>query len=182
MNQGLIPRRYAKALYAVALEKGKAKEIYNLMSCLVTSFEDNSDLQQALANPFVPEADKMTLVRTAAGVKTGDDSVFDDFLCLLVRNRRIDFTRGIALAYLDIYREANRIYVVKVESASPLSEENTERLKALVGRHLGDAHMEFSTSVNPSLIGGFTVTVGNERLDASISNELKQLRLNLLSK
>ena len=41
--------------------------------------------------------------------------------------------------------------------------------------------MEYSSSVDPSLIGGFTVSVGNERIDASISNELKQLRLNLIS-
>lgn len=182
MNQGLIPRRYAKALYAVALEKGKAKEVYELMSRLVTSFEENGGLSQALANPFVTNADKTALVHTAAGVRPGEDGVFDDFIKLLVHNRRIDMFRGIALAYLAIYREANSIYVVKVESAAPLSPESMERLKSLVGRHLGGAEMEFSTSVNPSLIGGFTVTVGNERLDASISNELKQLRLNLLSK
>lgn len=182
MNQGLIPRRYAKALYAVALEKGKAKEVYELMSRLVNSFERSSALSVALANPFVTNADKTALVHTGAGVTPGEDGVFDDFIKLLVRNRRIDMLRGIALAYLDIYREANRIYVVKVESAAPLTPDNTERLKSLVSRHLGGAEMEFSTAVNPSLIGGFTVTVGNERLDASISNELKQLRLNLLSK
>ncbi len=182
MNQGLIPRRYAKALYGVALEKGKAKEVYELMGRLAASFEEQGALNQVLANPFVTDADKSALVHTAAGVRPGDDGVFDDFIKLLERNRRIDMLRGISLAYLAIYREANKIYVVKVESAAPLSAESVERLKSLVSRHLGGAEMEFSTSVNPSLIGGFTVTVGNERLDASISNELKQLRLNLLSK
>ena len=40
--------------------------------------------------------------------------------------------------------------------------------------------MEYDTHVNPDLIGGFTVSIDNERLDASVKNELKQLRLNLL--
>lgn len=42
--------------------------------------------------------------------------------------------------------------------------------------------MEYMSVVNPDLLGGFTVNIGNEKLDASIANELKQLRLNLLSK
>ena len=55
------------------------------------------------------------------------------------------------------------------------------RLKSLVEKHLGDATVEFTKDVDPDLIGGFVVTVNSERLDASVSNEIKQLRLKLLS-
>ena len=111
-----------------------------------------------------------------------DDSVMADFLTLLTRNGRVDMMRDIALAYLDIYRQENNIHVVKVTSASPMSEADEQRLKSLIEKHLDGATMEYSSAVDPSLIGGFSVEVGNERIDASISNELKQLRLNLLSK
>ena len=90
--------------------------------------------------------------------------------------------RGIALAFLDIYRRENHIYVVRVESAAPLAPEEEQRIKRLVQSHIGDGTIEYTAGVNPTLIGGFTVAVGNDRIDASVSNELKQLRLNLLSK
>ncbi|MCM1482841.1 MAG: F0F1 ATP synthase subunit delta [Muribaculaceae bacterium] len=181
MNQGLIPRRYAKALYKFAFEKGKQDRVYELMNRLVSMFESNPDLNRTLGNPFIPVKDKEALVSTAAGADS-TDAVFADFIKLLVNNRRIDMTRDIALAYLDIYRSENNIYVVRVTSAAPMSQADESRLKQLIERHLHGAKMEYTSQVNPDLIGGFSVEVGNERIDASISNELKLLRLNLLSK
>lgn len=180
MDQGLIPRRYAKAIYVFASEKGKAKDVYEMMRILTRTFDENPGLQSALANPAISFSDKLALVQTAAGVQSADASVLDDVMKLLEQNRRIDLTRSIALAYLDIYREANHISVVKVTSAAPMPEATMNRLRQLVKRHVGDGEIEFSSAVDPALIGGFTVAVGNERLDASIANELKQMRLSLL--
>ncbi len=182
MNEGLVPRRYAKALYGFALEKGVAERVYTMMKNLTASFAANGGLQPTLANPYVGASDKEALLVTAAGAdKT--DAAFADFLKLLAENRRLDMARDIALAYIDIYRKANDIHEVKVTSAHKLQPAEASRLKSLVERHLGrNAVVEFSTAVDPELIGGFTVAVGNERLDASLSNELKQLRLNLSSK
>ncbi len=181
MNQGLIPRRYAKALYKFALEKCKQLRVYALMSKLEESYRLEPELQKVMSNPFIPAQDKRKLLCTASDMKD-DDSVMADFLTLLTRNGRVDMMRDIALAYLDIYRQENNIHVVKVTSASPMSEADEQRLKSLIEKHLDGATMEYSSAVDPSLIGGFSVEVGNERIDASISNELKQLRLNLLSK
>lgn len=182
MNEGLVPRRYAKALYGFAFEKGVQERVYTMMKSLVASFAANEGLQPTLANPYVGVADKTELLMTAASAEK-TDAVYADFLKLLAENRRLDMARDIALAYIGIYRKANGIHEVRVTSAYPLKPVESARLKALVERHLGkNAVVEFSEAVNPELIGGFTVAVGNERLDASLSNELKQLRLNLSSK
>lgn len=180
MDQGLIPRRYAKALYGFASEKGETERVYVLMKNLEVSFSELPDLQKALANPFVNGDDKTQLLFTASHTSE-TDSVFTDFVKLLIHNRRVDDVRQIALAYLKIYREERDIHVVHVESAAPLAPEEENRLRRLVERHICDDTMEFSTGVDPSLIGGFTIYVDNERLDASISNELRQLRQNLIS-
>lgn len=181
MNEGLIPSRYAKALYEVASEKGEDSRLYAVMRTLDASFRTNPELQAVLSNPYVVVADKERLLVTAAGVDA-QDSLFNDFLKLLAQNRRLDLARQIALAYVTIYRRSHSIYEVKVATAAPMGENEEMRLKSLIKRHLGAADMEYSSTVDPSLIGGFTVSVGNERIDASIRNELKQLRLNLLSK
>ncbi len=181
MDQGLIPRRYAKALYGFASDKGVTERVYVLMKNLEASFAELPDLQKALSNPFVNGDDKTQLLFTASQASKAD-SVFADFVKLLIHNRRVDDVRQIALAYLKIYREERNIHVVHVESAAPLAPDEEKRLRRLVERHIGDDAMEFTTGVDPSLIGGFTISVDNERLDASISNELRQLRQNLISK
>ncbi|MDE5723314.1 MAG: ATP synthase F1 subunit delta [Paramuribaculum sp.] len=182
MNEGLVPRRYAKALYEFALEKGVQERVYTMMKSLAASFAANGGLQSTLANPYVGVADKKGLLVTAASADKSD-IVYADFLKLLAENRRLDMARDIALAYIGLYRKANDIHEVTVTSAYPLKPAESARLKALVECHIGaNATVEFSEAVNPQLIGGFTVAVGNERLDASLSNELKQLRLNLSSK
>lgn len=181
MNEGLIPARYAKALYLVACEKSVADRLYEMMKSAEYSFAFEQSFHRVLSNPYIPDSDKQALLMTAAGA-SDSDTVFCDFLKLLAKNRRLDMARGIANAYIKLFRSENRIYDVRVVSAAPLASDMEKRLLSQVSRHLNGGKMELSASVDPDLIGGFTVSVGNERIDASISNELKQLRLNLITK
>lgn len=181
MNEGLIPKRYAKALYKFALEKGDAQKLYDLMGTLSRSFTQNPGLDTTVGNPFVDAGKKVELLMTAAGA-TPADGVYSDFLKLLCRNNRLEMTAAIARAYLEIYRKANNIYLVDVVAASPMDPKEEKRLKDMIASHLNGGTMEYSFSVDPELIGGFTVNIDSERLDASVKNELKQLRLKLLKK
>lgn len=180
MNQGLIPSRYAKALFEYASGKGADGRIYELAGQLAGSFASEPALQQAVANPFIPAADKVGLLNSAAGA-TDKDEVYARFLKLLVENNRLDAAREIALAYMRLYRSEHHIYLVTVTAAAPMGEAEEERLKKLISRRLGGGSMEYRLCVDPGLIGGFTVRINNEKLDASLANELKQLRLKLLS-
>ena len=180
MNEGLIPRRYAKALYEFAAEKGDSESIYGIMTTLVKSFSAENALQSAMANPFVDNDDKVKLLMTAAGA-TQQDTTFNDFVALLKNNARLDMARGIAMAYLDIYRKANNIYLVEVVTAAPLAADDEQRLKNIINNHLNGGTMEYASRIDSNLIGGFVIKIGSELPDASVSNELKQLRLKLLS-
>ena len=102
MSNGLIPRRYAKALYKFAEEKGNTAAMYTTMLTLTDSFKSNPELQKVLANPFVSNTDKETLLTSAAGTEAPAD--YADFVRLLIENRREEFTWLIALDYCDLYR------------------------------------------------------------------------------
>lgn len=183
MDQGLIPRRYAKALLEVADERGVAPELYKQMAALHAAFEAEPELGKTVANPFVALDDKAKLLVTAAQIKPGDKdaAVFTDFVKLLVRNRRIDLMREMTAAYIDLYRRENNIIRVEVESAAPLSDDARKRLRAIIAKKMpADGTIELFEKVDPALIGGFVININNERLDASLKNELEQLRLNLL--
>ncbi len=180
MNQGLIPRRYAKALYILAAEKGKDKEVYAAMSSLNSAFAGEEGLQKTLANPHVAADDKLALVNSVAGKEAPE--LVSDMVRLLEHNHRMEFLREIALAYVEIYREEHHIYKVDITSAMALQPDERKRIQTLVNKHLpAGSTAEFSEEVNPGLIGGFTVSIDNELLDVSVAADFKQLRLKLLS-
>ncbi|NBJ05758.1 ATP synthase F1 subunit delta [Duncaniella freteri] len=180
MNQGLIPSRYAKALFEYASEHDCDKLVFERMQALSEAFASEPSLVKAVRNPYVSRRDKIQLLTTASGSTEGD-SAMTRFMELLADNNRLDMARDIALAYLKIYRWEHNICLVTVTSAAPMAEAEEKRLKQLIQRHLGSAAMEYNHLINPDLIGGFQVSIDNEKLDASVANELKQLRLKLLN-
>ena len=179
MNEGLIPRRYAKALLKFAVERGDDKRLYELTDNLAASFVSHPDLETTVANPFIAPDKKIQLLTTAAGA-TDKDTTYLDFLKLLRKNNRIDMARSIALAYGEDYRKNNGIYKVEVTAAAPMDRDEEQRLKTLIQGHLKGGTMEYTFRVDPELIGGFTVSIGSEKLDSSVRNQLKELRLKLL--
>lgn len=178
MDNGLIPYRYARALYKYASEHGITEKIYNLMKTVIESFRQNPAMQRILSNPFVSPHDKEKLLITAAGNET--DDAYARFVKLIVEHKRADFAYRMMIAYRDIYRRENNILQVTVTTASRLPEDQMSRLRDLVKSAFKGSTLEFSESVNPDLIGGFVIDVDSVRMDASISNELEQLRQTLL--
>lgn len=178
MNDGLIPQRYAKALYKYALEKGTSAEIYAEMAAVASAFESEPKLQKVLANPFVSATDKEKLLISAAGDKAEDG--YRSFVKLILSHGREAFARQMALAYRDIYRKANKIARVRLTTASRLPHDQLAKIRELVGKAFPDSTLEFEEKVDPELIGGFVVDVDSTRMDASLSSELAQLRQTLL--
>jgi F-type H+-transporting ATPase subunit delta len=70
---------------------------------------------------------------------------------------------------------------VKITTAAPLGKTEMDRLRGLVQKAFPNRTLEFSEQTNPDLIGGFVLDVDSVRMDASLSNEIEQLRQNLLS-
>ncbi|MCH5230599.1 MAG: F0F1 ATP synthase subunit delta [Muribaculaceae bacterium] len=178
MDNGLIPRRYAKALYKFALEKGETQKIYELSKRVIDAFKSNPDLQKVLSNPFIANDDKEKLLMAAAGE---NDEIFRQFVLLILHQRRVEYAQAMMLAYRDIFRKEHHISQAKITTAVKLDEERMKKLRRLVTDAFKDSKLEFSEEVDPSLIGGFKIDVDSVRMDASLSNELEQLRQTLLS-
>ena len=180
MNDGLIPQRYAKALYKFALENGKSEVVYDEMKNVILSFEANKEFSKVLANPYVSKADKEKLLLAAAGNKR--EEAYDNFVKLILDNKRENFAYQSALAYRKLYRKDNNISQVEIITAVKLGDGEMGKIRSLVQESCKGKTLEFTYSVNPEIIGGFVVNVDSIKMDASISNEIEQLRLNLLSR
>ena len=73
MDNGLIARRYAKALYKIAKEHDKIAAVYEEMKAVVKAFADNPTLQRTLSNPYIAASDKLLLMQEAVGKLYEDD-------------------------------------------------------------------------------------------------------------
>lgn len=179
MISGLIPHRYARALYKFAGEYNSRGAVYDVMKCVIDSFAANPQLEKVLSNPFVDRADKKKLLLSAAGKTPGED--YTRFVSLILDHNREEFAYLMALAYRDIFRKENNISQVRITTATLLPESEIGKLRNVVERSYRNRKFEYEYAVDSDIIGGFVIDVDSTRMDASISSELEQLRQNLSS-
>lgn len=178
MSDGLIPQRYAKALFKYASEKGNTDAVYAEMKQVLASFRARPEIQKTLSNPFVDNKDKERLLEACAGPAAEDD--FRRFIRLILDHHREDYAYLMFMAYTEIYREANKIKNVKITTAVDFDDVMMQKLRDVVKKAFKDSTLEYEYAVDESLIGGFVIDVDSVRMDASISSEIEQLRQNLL--
>ena len=165
MNDGLIPNRYAKALFKLSQERGDTAVVYKEMKQLDAAYTAESGLKKAVNNPFLPIGDKTKLLCAASGASQEGTSA--KFMELVIKNNRIDFLRPIALAFMKQYRELNGIAKVEVVTATALGDDEINDIVDVVKEQLGGKTIELTKRVDPDLIGGFTVDVDSQAVRAS---------------
>ena len=172
MNEGLISRRYAKAIYEHAYEMGEETLLYHRMQMFQAIWERLPDLQNSMKSPVVSVEQKNKLLKTATG-KHPEQSYLD-FIDLVVANHRIDSIFMIALSYQMIYRHKKMINVVHLISAKRLSKEALDRIRCFT-EHKTHGKVEFSNHIDPSIDGGFIYQLNDWRIDASIKGQLERI-------
>ena len=176
MTNGSIAKRYATALYEEAQAQLVEQQIYEQLGVLHHSMKTEPDLQMALINPRVPVEKKYTLLLLASGQDNG--GLLPRFFRLLLKHHRENQLRLIIFVYRDMYREQHGIDHVVFETAVPVDEATilhlTERIKAR--RH---REVECLREVNPRLIGGFRLRIGDRRYDYSYQHQLEKIRKEL---
>ena len=177
MDNGKISVRYARALYNTAKELGCDKEVYGQLSGFVKLYEENmADLNAVFNNPVVGKEDRRNLLLTAMGPDI--TPCLKDFVDLVVDRNREDKMYLIAKKYEELYRVENQILRTRLTTAAQLSQNTLDEIKKSVEKGF-NANVEMSETIDPSLIGGFVLDVGDERYDASIARQLARLKKTL---
>lgn len=178
MDNGLIPHRYAKALYKFADGQGTAEQLYRTVKLLCKAFEKTTELEKALCNPYAPMSDKTHLLQTACGASASDAIV--RFLQLMTSHHRQNFFRMACLNYLEVYTTAKGILPVEIQSAVEMTSSLKTKLEGVLHRQYPEKQLDTTYTVVPDLIGGFRIKTDSSELDASVAMELKRLRSKLL--
>lgn len=179
MNIGIIPMRYAKALLAFAQDKGVEEKVFEEMAILAQSFAEHSSLKTVLDNPVLKSKDKHKLICTAAGTQVSD--VFARFIELVLHHKREQHLQSIALMYQDLYRKIKHISIGSLVTATPLGAETEEQMRRMLMKDKKGT-LEFKTSVDPEILGGFIFGIDTYRLDASVATQLKRVKTQFMDK
>lgn len=179
MNEGLIAKRYAKALFEYAASRGEDKRLYERMRQLSRNLSAVPRIREFMLNPVLHREDKAKLIIDAAG---GDvEPSFARFVRLLLDNKREVLLQSVALSYMSLYRKEHRITVVWLVSAEPMPEFILERIRLDVERRTrGPVEME--TRTDESIKGGFIFQIDDLRLDASVAGQLNSIKQQFLSR
>jgi ATP synthase F1 delta subunit len=163
---------YSRALFAVAREHGKLAEIREQLGQFADALEANRQLAVFFFSPYFSSKEKQEAL---ARVLEGADEQFLNFLVLLIENHRMPVLFRIRQQYERLWEEENRTLPVEITSAIELDPDTTENLGRTIGERAGRT-VKLAARVDPEIIGGIIVRVGNSILDASIRTRLEQLR------
>jgi F-type H+-transporting ATPase subunit delta len=173
MSELTVATRYAKSLIDLAAEQKSVEVIKNDMDLFHHTLRVNPELKAVLANPIVSHSKKINILDAVFGNKVSKLSIL--FYKQMINKSRGEVLYETAQVYKDMYDEKNHIVKARVVSATELSEANKKTMiadiKAATG---GDVHLD--SRVDPSLIGGFILTVGDRQVDTSIKNDLQKLK------
>jgi len=167
-----IAQVYARSLFEVAKDQDTIDEIREQLGEFADAIESDRSLTTFFFSPYFSTEEKKDGLHKAV---EGADAIFLNFLELLLEKHRMPLIHRIRRDYDDLWREERKLLPVQVTSAIELDAELVRSLGERIGQATG-REVELTAEVQPDLIGGIVLRVGNSILDASIRNRLEQLR------
>jgi len=167
-----LARVYGRSLFEVAREHGRLDELREQIGQFADALSENRQLAVFFFSPYFSTAEKQDMLGRCLEEA---DEILLNFLRLLIENHRMPVIFRIRQQYERLWEEENRTLPVEVTSAIALDEATTESLGRAIGEHAG-RRVTLAARVDPDILGGIVVRVGNSILDASIRNRLEQLR------
>jgi F-type H+-transporting ATPase subunit delta len=167
-----IGQVYARALFEVATERDSLDEIHDELGAFADAMNENRDLTVFFFSPYFSiEEKKEGLGRTV----TDADPAFRNFLESLIERHRMPAIFRIRTEFETLWAEARKLLPVQITSAVELDSKTVDDLGKRIGDQV-DRHIELTTEIDPEILGGVVLRVGNVILDASIKSRLEQLR------
>jgi F-type H+-transporting ATPase subunit delta len=163
---------YARSLFEVAKEQDKLDLIRDELGAFADALEETRELQVFFFSPYFSTDEKTDGLEKAI---SDADPVFVNFLKLLIENHRMPVIFRVRRGYEDLWEDENKLLPVQITSAVELDQDTVKQIGDRIAEQT-DRKVDLSASVEPDILGGIVVRVGNSVLDASVRNRLEQLR------
>lgn len=177
MSNSVVAKRYATALFEIAQQHGQIGSIQEEMKELKKAFHDNKDIGELMASPKLSSAKKKEII---ANIFKGVNPLVLNALYVLLDAKRMDEAQNVFDEFLGLADDAAGIAEAKVYSTRPLTEQETNALSATFAQKVGKHSLRIENIIDPSLIGGVRLQIGNQIYDSSLSAKLDKLQRKLI--
>ncbi|HWR93907.1 MAG TPA: ATP synthase F1 subunit delta [Flavobacterium sp.] len=167
--------RYAKAILEIAESNGVASNVGNDMSLIASTIKSNTELSTFIQSPTVRvEVKESALLEVFSEVNPITKNLFH----LLFENKRFEILEAIALEYNKLFDIQNGVQIAKVTTAVPMDTALEAKVLAKIAT-FSDKKITIENTVDPSIIGGFILRIGDEQYNGSVANSLQVLKREL---
>ncbi|MES2279332.1 MAG: ATP synthase F1 subunit delta [Bacteroidota bacterium] len=179
MSELTVATRYAKSLIDLAQEQKALESVKEDMALFVKTLKASTELQAVLRNPIIPHGKKKNILHAIFGEKVSKVTI--SFFDIMVNKSRGEILFPTALEFVNQYNVIKHIINATVVSAAPLSEANLQTLIDEV-KEITGGNVVMHAKVDPNLIGGFVLTIGDRQIDTSVSTSLKTIKKDFAQK
>lgn len=172
-----VAKRYAEALFQLANEKGIVSEVSADLKELKTVFTSNNELISVLSAPKVSAKTKKEMIQN---IFASAQPAVINTLKLLVDKKRINELVEVAESYELLAAAASGTAQATVYSTRELTDEEREAISRSFGQLVGVEKLNITNEINPSLIGGIRVQIGNYIFDSTVAAKLEGLKRTLV--
>jgi len=163
---------YARALFEAGRDAGRLDRVREQLAQFVDALLASADLQVFFYSPYFSSAEQRDGLEKAI---SGADELLSNFLVLLIDGHRMPVLPAIRVRFEELWDQENRLIPVEVTSAIELDRKTVSDIGRRIGEQTG-CRIQLTSTVDPEIIGGVVLRVGNSILDASIRSRLEQLR------
>ena len=167
--------RYAKAILDIASDKGVAQAVNNDMTLIASAIKSNKELSTFIENPTTKvEVKESALQEIFADTNAVTKSLFR----LLFENKRFEILDAVALEYNNLFDESNGVEIAKVTTAIAMDAALEAKILAKIAT-FSNKKITIENTIDPSIIGGFILRIGDKQYNASVANRLQTLKREL---
>ncbi|UPK98734.1 hypothetical protein LCI18_009669 [Fusarium solani-melongenae] len=169
---------YATALYTAAVKTSSLDPTAAALSSLGALLEKDTKLAAILSAPTLTEADKKAIIEELAKKAGSGNETVKNFLETLAENNRLGLLPGVCDKFATIISAARGEVEVTVTSAQPLDKRTLNRLESAVSKsaYISQGQkLKVTNSVNPDIVGGLVVEIGDRTIDLSVSARIAKM-------
>jgi F-type H+-transporting ATPase subunit delta len=167
-----IAQVYARSLFEVAKENDELDEIHEQLGEFADVLNENRELQVFFFSPYFSSQEKKDGVEK---VIDGGNEHFVNFLQLIAERHRMPALFRMRREFDAMWREENKLLEVRITSAIDLDEELVKSIGQRIEEQTGKT-IDLDANVDPDVLGGLVLRVGNMVMDASVRGRLERLR------
>lgn len=177
MKEKTVAIGYVQALFEIAKAQNAFPQTTQDLEKVVELLRENEELRKVLLHPAIPRERKAQLVDSLLAPHLSP--LVRNFLRLIIDKRREKILEFIMYEYKSIADLLGGAARATIQAAIPLSESQLSRIREVLER-LSGKEVEIRTEINPKILGGVIIRIGNKIIDGSITSRLKNLRRRLV--